>query len=411
MAGLFDTLSQRGFVKQCSNEPELRRLLESDTVYMYAGFDPTYSSLHVGHLVPVMAMIHAAKAGHKPILLIGGGTARIGDPSGKTEMRKMLSVEDIDTNAASIKGQLEAFLGYFGVTGLYPDNKSWLAELNYIDFLRDIGRHFSVNRMLSFETYKMRMETGLSFIEFNYQLLQSFDFLELNRRYGCRLQIGGDDQWGNIVAGVDLIRRVESIEAIGLTFPLVTRADGKKMGKTEAGALYLDAALRTPHEFFQYFRNVPDDDVEKLFLIFTLLPVEEISELVAYRDERINAAKERLAYEITAAVHGPAEAEAARTAATSAFAASAGSGDLSAVPSVAIPRTRLEAGISAVDLFAETDLCASKGEARRLVQQGGARIHDTKIEDIDTVVDASWLADGELILRAGKKRLFRVVAS
>ncbi len=411
MAGLFDTLTQRGFVKQCSNEPELRRLLESDTVYMYAGFDPTYSSLHVGHLVPVMAMIHAAKAGHKPILLIGGGTARIGDPSGKTEMRKMLSIENIDKNAASIRSQLEAFLRYFGVTGLYPDNKSWLADLNYIDFLRDIGRHFSVNRMLSFETYKMRMETGLSFIEFNYQLLQSFDFLELNRRYGCRLQIGGDDQWGNIVAGVDLIRRVESTEAIGLTFPLVTRADGKKMGKTEAGALYLDANLRTPHEFYQYWRNVPDDDVEKLLLIFTLLSVDEISGLAAHRDERINKAKERLAFEITAAVHGRQEAEAAQAAAASAFAAAPGSGGLSAVPSIPIPRSRLEAGVAAVDLFAETGLCASKGEARRLVQQGGARIHDIKIEDIDSVVDASWLQDGELLLRAGKKRLFRVVAS
>ncbi len=261
-----ETLKERGFLQQCTDVDALSKLMDEGPVTFYVGCDPTFHSLHIGHMVPFFAFRHLRQFGHRGIALVGGGTARIGDPSGKTEMRKMLSYGDLDANAASIEAQLNRFIGFDGATALTDNNKNWLAQLNYIDFLRDIGRHFSVNRMLSFEAYKMRMETGLSFIEFNYQLLQSYDFLELFRRHGCRLQIGGDDQWGNIVAGMELIRRVEGAEAYGLTFPLVTTSDGKKMGKTEKGALFLDPSITTPYDFFQYWRNITDEDVLRFLL-------------------------------------------------------------------------------------------------------------------------------------------------
>ncbi|MFP4113300.1 MAG: tyrosine--tRNA ligase [Spirochaetota bacterium] len=406
-----ETLKERGFFAQCTDVEALSRLMDEGPVSFYVGIDPTGSSLHIGHLVPLYAMAHLAKAGHEPVALVGGGTARIGDPSGKTEMRKMLTVEQINENVASIRKQIEAFLASAQTTPKVVNNADWLAELNYIEFLRDIGRHFSVNRMLTFETYKMRLETGLSFIEFNYQLLQSFDFLELYRNHGVRLQIGGDDQWGNIVAGVDLTRRVEGAEVYGLTFPLVTRADGRKMGKTESGAIFLDAVLVSPYEMFQYWRNVPDADVEHFLLTYTFLPVEECRRLGSYRDRKINEAKETLAVEATAIIHGREEAEKAREAARSAFGGPAGApvGGVDAIPDVTIPATELEAGIGVLDLFARTSLCASRSEARRLVQQGGARINDTQVTDIDAQIDSSWAEEGELLLRAGKKRYFRVI--
>jgi tyrosyl-tRNA synthetase len=358
-------------------------------------------------------MRHLNEGGHKAIVLMGGGTARIGDPSGKSSMRQIISYEEIDANTKLFLGQLDRFMKFDGATLYSANNKDWLAELNYIDFLRDIGRHFSVNRMLSFEAYKMRLETGLSFIEFNYQLLQSYDFLQLYKRHGCRLQIGGDDQWGNIVAGIELIRRVEGAECFGLTFPLVMTSDGKKMGKTEKGALFLDPEMTSPYEFFQYWRNVTDADVERFLLMFTFLPAPECRELAARKDAALNESKARLAWEVTALIHGAGEADRALAAAKAAFgSAGAKGGDMGQVPSKALPRADIAAGIGALDLFVLAGLASSKNEARRLVQQGGAVVNDRKVEDEKAVIDAAWLdADGALVLRAGKKRVFRLLFS
>ncbi|MBN1647259.1 MAG: tyrosine--tRNA ligase [Spirochaetales bacterium] len=401
-------LQERGFIEQCTDLETLEKKLADGQVTLYAGFDPTGPSLHIGHTVPLFAMAHLQQAGHRPIALVGGGTAMIGDPTGKTEMRRMLTREQIVANTASIKKQISRIIDTSDDKAIVVDNYDWLGGLNYIEFLRDIGRHFSVNRMLAFETYKMRMETGLSFIEFNYQILQSFDFLTLYRKYGCTLQIGGNDQWGNIVAGADLTRRLESAEVFGLTFPLVTRSDGKKMGKTEKGALYLDAEMVSPYEFFQYWRNVADADVEKFLLRFTFLPVDDIKELGRLEGEDINRAKEILAYELTAIIHGKQEADKALEAARAAF-HKGGAADKSAIPSVVIKASQLAEGINLVDLFAMTGLCSSKGEARRLVDQGGAHINDEKYTDIDATVGPEVVKDSEIMLRAGKKRYFRLI--
>ncbi len=400
-------LERRGFLQQCTDRAGLQAAMDAGPVTFYVGLDPTGPSLHAGHMVPLFAMVHLARAGHNPIALIGGGTARIGDPSGKTEIRKMLTVEQIGANAQSIRVQVERFLAGHGVNATIVNNADWLADLKYIEFLRDIGRHFSVNRMLTFEAYKKRLETGLSFIEFNYQLLQSYDFLVLNERYGCSLQIGGDDQWGNIVAGADLIRRIRSAETWGVTFPLVTRADGQKMGKTEQGAVFLDPGMVSPYEFFQYWRNVPDADVKKFLYLYTFLPENEVEALGALRDQEINRAKERLAIELTAMVHGREETEKALQAARAAFSGS-DQADRSAIPRTEVSAGDLDA-MTVVDLFTHTALCASKGEARRLIEQGGARVNDQVVNGIDQMVDRTWFEGGEALLRAGKKRYHRVV--
>ncbi len=402
-----EVLQERGFVQQCTDFEGLSRLMDEGPVTFYIGVDPTGPSLHIGHMVPFFALRHLRDAGHVGIALLGGGTARIGDPSGKTEMRKLISYEEIDENTRRFIKQLDRFVGFDGVHAFTANNKDWLADLNYIEFLREIGRHFSVNRMLSFEAYKQRMEAGLSFIEFNYQLLQSYDFLQLYRRHNCRLQIGGDDQWGNIVAGIELIRRVEGAECYGLTFPLVTTSDGKKMGKTEKGALFLDPNMTSPYDFFQYFRDVSDSDVERFLLMFTFLPSEECRRLGSLKDAELNQAKERLAWEVTALIHGKEEADKSLAAARAAF---RGDGDPAQLPTIVIERARLEAGIGVLDLFVEAGLVPSKNEARRLVQQGGASVNGQKVENEKQVFTIAALQDGAMILRAGKKRVARVIS-
>jgi tyrosyl-tRNA synthetase len=408
--GALQTLKSRGFVSQCSDEAALARLLDSERVTFYIGFDPTADSLHVGNLLQLFSMSHLQRAGHRPIALIGAGTCRIGDPSGKTEARPILPVETINANGERFRAQIGRFLDFGEGRGLMENNADWLAGLNYIDFLREIGRHFSVNRMLSFETYKMRLETGLSFIEFNYQILQSYDYLVLYRRHGCRLQMGGDDQWGNIVAGMDLIRRVEGAEAFALTSPLVTRSDGQKMGKSERGALYLDPARTSPYEFYQYWLNIPDADTGKFLRLFTYLELKEIAELERLKDKEINRAKQRLALELTTIVHGAEEATKARDASRAVF---EGQGSaLEAVPSLPLAAHDLATGIPSATLWVRSGLAASTSEARRLISQGGALLNGRKMEAIDYLVsmdDVRPGADGrqELMLQAGKKRFFR----
>lgn len=406
----FEVLRERGFIKQCSDEDTLKNLLKNERITFYAGFDPTCSSLHVGHLVPLFAMAHLQRAGHKPIALVGGGTARIGDPSGRTEMRQMLSINEIKQNTVCLKKQISRFIDFSGNKALMVDNADWLCDLNYIEFLRDIGRHFSVNRMLSFETYKIRLETGLSFIEFNYQLLQSYDYLVLFQKYGCKLQIGGDDQWGNIVSGMELVRRVESTDVYALTNPLVTRADGKKMGKTEKGALFLDSTLTEIYDFYQYWINIPDQDVEKFLLLYTFLPVAEVKKLAGLKDNEINRAKEILAFELTAIVHGKEQAEKAKQASAALFKKD-GNAVLDAMPSLELAASELKAGINILDLFSKTSLCSSKSDARRLVTQGGAYVNDENITDIEYIIGPDSIKDGSIILRAGKKRYFLIIVT
>jgi tyrosyl-tRNA synthetase len=417
-----ENLAARGFVRQCTDLEGLSRLMDEGPVTFYEGTDPTGGSLHIGHIVPYFAFRHLRAAGHKGIALLGGGTARIGDPSGKTDTRKVLSYEQLDRNTDAIRAQLDKFVGFDGDSARPVNNKDWLADLNYIDFLREIGSHFSVNRMLSFESYKIRLETGLSFLEFNYQLLQSYDFLQLYRRHGCRLQIGGDDQWGNIVAGAELIRRIEGAEVFGLTFPLVTRSDGKKMGKSEKGALFLDPALVSPYDFFQYWRNVQDADVRRFLLMFTFLPVEECEKLCE-AGKNPNGAKERLAWELTALIHGKDEADRALAGAKAAF--GGGGGDVSAMPQVRLKRRDFEAGYNVVDLFTDAALTPTKSEGRRLVLQGGAFVGTAgdaaagaeggaalkALTDLGARIGLESLNErGELLLRAGKKRYCRVIA-
>ncbi len=407
MSNVFQTLKDRGFVKQCTDEAKLSEILDEERLTFYAGFDPTADSLHCGSLVPIMAMAHLQKAGHKAIALLGGGTTMVGDPSGKTELRKMMSLEQIRENAEGISKQLSRYIDVEGENGVMLNNADWLLSLNYVEFLREIGRHFRVNEMLRAESYRARLEReeGLSFIEFNYQLLQAYDFLRLFREQGCTLQIGGDDQWGNILAGTDLIRRKEQGEGFGLTFPLLTTARGEKMGKTAKGAVWLDAGRTSPYEFFQYWRNCDDRDVRRFLAYFTFLPMDEVDKLGSLEGAKINEAKEILAFEVTKLLHGEDQAREAQ----SGFQKAKEGADATAVPSSTYAAAKLEAGIPVLDLFAETGLAKSKGEARRLVQQGGAYINGESVGSIELVVTTEHVQDGAILLRFGKKKFHRVV--
>ena len=398
-----ETFEERGFFKQTTHPEELTSRVESGRICAYIGFDPTADSLHVGHLIPLMGLAHLQRNGQRVIALMGGGTAMIGDPSGKTEMRKMLTEKQLEDNVGKIKPQMERFLDFSGDSELI-NNSEWLRNLNYIDFLRDIGRHFSVNRMLSFETYKVRLETGLSFLEFNYQLLQAYDFLELNKRYQCILQMGGDDQWANILSGVDLIRRVSQNEAFGWTYPLLTTASGRKMGKTEKGAVWLDPKKTSPYEYYQYWINCEDADVEKFLTLFTFLPLNEIRELSRLQGAEIREAKSKLALETTSLAHGREEALKAEQAAKSLFGSGGESED---IPSTQIDSSSLLQGIGVFDAFRESGLCKSNGEARRLMNQGGLYLNQEPLSDPDYRITKDDFKEGSVLLRAGKKRYHR----
>ncbi len=402
---VYDILKERGFVKQVTNETAVRELLAKGRVTAYVGFDPTADSLHVGNLMGLMALAHLQRAGHRPIAVIGDGTGMIGDPSGKTEMRKLLTKKTIAENAQKIKAQIGRYFKIDGEAGLAVHNADWLLNLNYIDLLRDIGRHFSVNRMLAAEAYRARMETGLSFIEFNYQILQAYDFLMLFRKYNCVLQLGGDDQWGNILAGVDLIRRVEAAEVEGLTWPLLTTASGHKMGKTASGAIWLDAAKVSPYEFYQYWINVDDRDVKSCLAYFTFLSMPEIAELTHPKSD-IRLAKKVLAFETTKITHGEEEAKRAQTSTASLF--NGVGADFESVPTSRLSRERLKEGILMVDLLSEVGLTASKSEARRLIEQGGAYVNQKKVVDIEAAITESDLENNFVTIRAGKKRYHRI---
>lgn len=420
LSGFLDTLRERGFIEQTTDEAALEKLFSEggDTVSAYIGFDPSSSSLHVGSLVPIMALVHLQRAGHRPIALVGGGTGLVGDPSGTTEMRKMLGEDSVDENLAGIRSQLSRYLELCEPgseqadksAGFAVDNAEWLLELNYVDFLREIGRHFSVNRMLSTESVKLRIdsESGLSFLEFNYSILQAYDFLVLNQRHGCQVQMGGSDQWGNIVAGIDLIRRVDGARAYGITFPLITTASGSKMGKTQAGAVWLDAERTSAYDYYQFWINTDDRDVGRFLRLFTLLPVEEIDALEALEGADIRDAKGRLALEATALNHGMEVAGQAAEAARALFSNQGGGGD--SVPTHEVSAAELEEGIAAIQVFNDCGLCDSKGAAKRLARQGGLYVNDEKVEE-DRVLTSADLDNDCIILRAGKKKHRRVEVS
>ena len=394
MANVMDTLRARGFIKQTVYEEELYELLGKESVPFYIGFDPTADSLHIGHFMQLIAMKHMQDAGHKPIILIGGGTAMVGDPSGRTDMRSMMTKETIAYHVECFKKQMSRFISFEGENGaIVVNNADWLMGLNYIDFLREIGVHFSVNKMLTAECFRSRMERGLSFLEFNYMLMQAYDFLVLHQKYGCSLELGGDDQWSNILAGADLIRRKERKPAFAMTFQLLTTSEGKKMGKTQKGAVWLDENKTSPYEFYQYWRNTADDDVEKCFCLLTFVPLDEVKQICAHRDERMNAAKERLAFELTKMVHGEEAAQKAQSQARAAF---GGEGEM---PVKEIPADTA----NIVGVLVATGLCKSNGEARRLLEQGGVSVNDEKAT-LDTPVPA-----GEFILHKGKKVHIKVV--
>lgn len=401
---VFDVLKERGYIAQCTNEDEVRAMFENEKVTFYIGFDPTADSLHVGHFLGLMVMSHLQKAGHRPVCLVGGGTGTVGDPSGRSDMRKMLTDEDIEYNCNQFKKQMARFIDFSDGKALMVNNGDWLRKLNYIDLLREVGAHFTVNRMLAAECYKNRMEKGLTFLEFNYMIMQSYDFLELHRRYNLKLEMGGDDQWSNIIGGVELTRRITGDAVYGLTFTLLTKSDGQKMGKTAGGALWLDKEKTSPYDFYQYWRNVDDADVERCLALLTFLPMEEVRRLGALEGQEINEAKKILAYEVTKLVHGQDEADKAKAAAEAVF---GGSGSSENMPTIEL--TAEDAAKKLVDVLVAAEVFGSKGEARRLIQQNGLSLNDEKVTDPDYTLSNSDFTDGEAIVKKGKKKFYRLL--
>ncbi|WP_297432188.1 tyrosine--tRNA ligase [uncultured Cetobacterium sp.] len=406
MSNVFEVLKDRGYIKQMTHEEEIKELLAKEKVTFYIGFDPTADSLHVGHFIAMMFMSHMQQHGHRPIALIGGGTAQIGDPSGRTDMRQMMTDEIIAHNVASIKKQMEKFIDFSDDKALLVNNADWLRGLNYIDFIRDIGSQFSVNRMLSAECFKSRMENGgLSFLEFNYMLMQGYDFLVLNRKFGCTMQLGGDDQWSNMIAGVDLIRKKDRKQGYAMTCTLLTNSEGNKMGKTAKGALWLDPEKTSPYEFYQYWRNLPDADVAQPLALLTFLPMDEVRRLSSLEGAEINEAKKVLAYEVTKIVHGKEEAEKAKQASEALF--GQGGLDLTNVPTSEVTEEVLGKGV--IDLMVELGLLKTKSEGRRLVQQNGLTINDEKVIDFAMEITNDLFIDGAMMIKQGKKKYNRIV--
>jgi tyrosyl-tRNA synthetase len=414
---VYDVLEERGFIEQATDESALREILKGK-VTCYIGFDPTASSFHVGNLVPIMSLAHMQRHGHRPITLVGGGTGLVGDPSGKDQMRQILTYEEIQKNAEGQKKQFARFVDFSNDRALLLNNADWLTKLNYIDFLRDIGVYFSVNRMLATESVKIRLEAGLSFIEFNYQLLQAYDFWHLFKHDDCLIQMGGSDQWGNIVAGIDLVRRLEGKQAYGITFPLITTADGRKMGKTEKGAVWLDPERTPPYEYYQFWINTDDRDVRRFLALFTFLATEEVEEYGGLKGSDLRKAKEILAFEATRIVHGESEAAKARDASRSLFVSvidsveEFGTGTVAAedsIPTTPIEAEKMVGGIPIFKLFEQSSLCASGSEARRLIEQGGAYINSRRVERFDELIKAEDFGPNRIILlRAGKKKFSRI---
>ncbi len=402
---VLDTLKERGFLAQITFEEELYEQLKEPTIF-YIGFDPTADSMHIGHYIQVMAMAHMQRAGHRPIALMGGGTGMVGDPSGKADLRKVLTPEDIQRNVDGIKQQMSRFLEFGEGKAFIVNNADWLLQLNYVEFLREIGTHFSVNQMLTAECYKQRMEKGLTFLEFNYMLMQAYDFLELFRRYGCRLEMGGDDQWSNILAGADLVRRKEREKAFACTTKLLLTSDGVKMGKTVKGALWLNPEKTTPYEFYQYFRNVDDADVSNCLALLTFLPMDEVRRLAALEGSEINEAKRVLAYEVTRLIHGDEEADKAKQAAEALFSGGALAGS---VPTTTVTAEALNEDGRVTTLLAQVNLAKSRGAARKLIEQGGVSIGDDKITDVDARITPDMIPEDGLMLRVGKKSYHRLL--
>ena len=400
MSNVFDVLKERGYIDQVTYEDELKELLNKESVAFYVGFDATADSLTLGHLIQIMVMMNMKKAGHRPIALLGGGTTLVGDPSGKADMRKMLTKEIINHNAKRFKEQLSRFIDFDDDKAIIVNNADWLLELNFLKFMREIGVHFSVNRMLTFDCYKNRMESGLTFFEFSYMLMQSYDYLKLYRDYNCRLEVGGSDQWSNMLGGYELVRKLEGDKVYAMTFKLLSTASGTKMGKTEAGTIWLDPEKTSPYEFYQYLRNSDDRDVEKFLSLLTFLPLEEVRQLGALEGAEINKAKEVLAYEVTKMVHGEEEAKKAQNAARALFEGATAKGS---IPSTEFEKSAFENGYGILDLLKEIELTKSNSEGRRLVEQGGITIDDAKVDDINRTIALNDFKDGKILIRKGKK--------
>lgn len=408
MENVFDTLKARGLIAQTTHEDEIRKLLGEKKITFYIGFDPTADSLHIGHFMQLIVMKHMQNAGHRPIILLGGGTTMVGDPTGKTDMRPMITQDIISHNADNFKKQMSKFIDFSDGKALMVNNADWLLDLNYVEFLREIGVHFSVNRMLTAECFKTRMEKGLTFLEFNYMLMQGYDFYKLNKEYDCLMEFGGDDQWANILGGIELIRRKEGKQAYGMTFTLLTTSEGKKMGKTEKGALWLDPERVSPYEFYQYWRNVDDKDVIRLLKLVTFIPLEQIAEYEKLEGQELNKVKCLLAYEVTKMVHGEDAAKKANDAAMAIF---SGGSDTTNMPSVEVSSSDIQSGVNVLDLLLTLKLVPSKSEARRLVQQNGLAINGDKVTAVDAVINSDFFKDGEMIIKKGKKTFLKVTLS